>query len=92
MLGCPVSKANGNGCNSGIALSSSLLFLADPQTRTKKVVEFGRQGLSSSSHGCTVATSSKRIDGLAYDAETFSRPVVWLNFGKLDEFQAYALC
>ena len=92
MLGCPVSKANGNGCNSGIALSTSKLFLADPQTTHKKVVEFSRNGLSSSSKGCTVATSTMRIDGLAYDASTFSQPVVWLNFGKMDEFQAYSLC
>jgi hypothetical protein len=92
MLGCPVSKANGNGCNSGIALSSAKLFLADPQTTTKKVVEFNRKGLSSSSKGCVVAKSTMRIDGLAYDASTFSQPVVWLNFGKMDEFEAYALC
>ena len=92
MLGCPVSKANGNGCNSGIAVSTTRLFLADPQTTTKKVVEFSRKGLSSGSSGCTLATSKMRIDGLAYDTSTFSQPVVWLNFGKMDEFQAYGLC
>jgi hypothetical protein len=92
MLGCPVSKANDNGCNSGIALSTTNLFLADPQTKTKQVVQFSRKGLSSSSKGCTLATSTMRIDALAYDASTFSQPVVWLNFGKMDEFEAYALC
>jgi hypothetical protein len=92
MLGCPVSKANGNGCNSGIAMSTTKLFLADPQTKTKKVMQFSRKGLSSSSKGCTVAASTMRIDGLAYDTSTFSQPVVWLNFGKMDEFEAYALC
>jgi len=90
-----VPLPSGAAESSGVTTTTGTLLWSVSNTSPKVVWEAPLASSSpptlSRSPAVQVMSSNKRIDSLLCDDQTYGEPVLWVNFGKYDEFQVWTI-